>query len=50
MRKKRKDSHFVDLSVAMHMSKSENIRSKNKYFSMKLFFSTFKINANLEDN
>ncbi len=49
MSKKPKDMHFVDLSVVMHMSKSENLNSKNKYFSMKLLFSTLKIIADLED-
>jgi hypothetical protein len=46
--KKPKDLHFVDLSVVTHMSKNENLKSKNRYFSLKLLFSTFKISADLE--
>jgi len=48
MRKKPKDRHFVDLSVVMHVYKSENLKSKYRYFSLKLLFSTFKVNADLE--
>jgi len=48
MRKKPKDLHFVDLSVVRDTYKSETLKSKNRYFTMKLIFSTFKINADLE--
>ena len=48
MRKNLKDLHFVDLSVVMHLSKSENLNSKNYYFSLKIFY-TFKINADMQD-
>ena len=48
MRKKPKDLHFVDLSVVMGTYKNETLKSKNRYFSLKLLFSTFKISADLE--
>jgi len=48
MRKKTKKSAFCDLSVVMDTYKSEILKSKNIYFSLKLLFSTFKINADLE--
>ncbi len=48
MRKKTKRPAFCDLSVVMDTFKSETLKSKNRYFTMKLIFSTFKINADLE--